>query len=191
MLKVCKNTGNPHRALQLWTPMSNNAAHLNKHLLSGMLSICAAVKTPEALIVGKSVCVHVSHFPTAKAILCTAAMNMFTKCGSPESAIEFWKEMSLSPNEIDVALCTTVLAACSSLAPSSVALSVGKAVQLLMDQSPHIQRNAQLESTLLTFYVKCGQYDVALSHWQRISKDINADTILYPCAIFFRLLLLI
>jgi pentatricopeptide repeat protein len=102
-----------------------------------------------------------------------ALINMYTKCGQPNTAISLW-EMIRNNNSVTASSVTynCVLAACADIGPP--AITVGTQIHSLLIKDKVEQEDIVV--ALLNMYTRCGQPLNSLALWKNFTSSFDTKT---------------
>lgn len=127
LIGMYSKCGEPDIGLKIWKNLSMASRDFSETTYISVLTACANSGTSDALEIGMQI--QTQFFgnlgaPSSSVKLYSALINMFTKCGKPETALQLWKRVSsfVQPNSI-MYIC--VLSACSNV-NTAEGLAIGK-----------------------------------------------------------------
>eukprot|EP00026_Physarum_polycephalum_P001283 Phypoly_transcript_01284.p1 GENE.Phypoly_transcript_01284~~Phypoly_transcript_01284.p1 ORF type:complete len:1084 (+),score=72.14 Phypoly_transcript_01284:226-3477(+) len=166
MYTKCKH---PQRALEVWSELESSKQRITSHITCvGVLTACARVGTPVALEIGKRAHLLATAAKWTQPTVFSALVTMYTKCGSPETALHIWKQ-HLGQTAATVELYTSMLSTCATIGPA--ALHDGVQIHSRVMDSHTMQPDIQFFAALVNMYSKCGQPANALSVWKNMQGN--------------------
>jgi len=165
--------------------------------LASVIIALATLGTPAALERGESLLEQAKKNGTQSSLLVwdeylySAVLTMYTKCGIPQKALDFWDDIPIKKRTRSVLTCVfaacaalgskaalergeAILAECNNITGTPTALELGENTITVTNNTLGFGWDQYMYSALLSMYTKCGVPPRALDFWSKLpSKDYS------------------
>jgi pentatricopeptide repeat protein len=187
LLNMYARCGQPLTSLELWKSFVLDTCPSSPAVYTAIFTACATLRTTEALAVG-SVARNMMNKAgiTANVITNTAMIQMYARCGDPDSALSLWSSqlrsqpLSGDTGKSDKIRIVSVLSVCSTL-QNNAALQIGRQLARIVDSSPGLRDDIMVITALIGMYERCGEAETAITLWKDVAlRKIRPTSVTYP-----------
>lgn len=175
-LNMLSRCGRPQQVLDLWQQhiQGRSNVKVDEVTFIRVLSACVALSSPQARAFGNTIVSHLQSRGQPIGIrVHNLILTMYTRCGSPYEALQYWKtEMNSTLNTVTG---TCILLACAAAGQST--FEIGRQVHSMLSHQ-QVVKDKQLYNALLSFYARCGAGPgVVEAIWREMGQQkLLADT---------------
>jgi pentatricopeptide repeat protein len=176
MINMYSKCGEPQKALSVWESMLSHNITPNSVTFLCVFMACSKLGNAYGLQIGT----HAHQLMQSnnhKGDLDLSAMiiSMYTKCGDYIKALGVWEQLLLQNTNLSYASCVCTLKTCSTMG-TPAALTVGKVVHKIVNESTQIKYDLMMANSLIHMYARCGDPSLALKVFEQLpNHKLSAD----------------
>lgn len=188
LISAFSKCGDPSTALKIGKEILQHNSHqtLSATTYTCILGAAAGVGNLDALNVGKEIFKKTVRLYPTDVKLATALINMFAKCGLPETSLDIWRNVSNRGMKGSPVMYVGVLTACRALGRSALS-----SVETLLSEYRLLkEKEGTVVHSLMRYFAGIGNLDMVNDLWKEFfghSNSINVNSRLCLLNIYIEL----